>query len=267
MLLVLLSLTVVSVDLWGGDTGALGAVRGTVADTVAPVRDAVAAIVSPVGDAVSSVGNDRDLRAENQELRERNADLESSAAQSEALLDELEALRSLLDIDFVGDLPTVAARVKGGGVANFEDTVEIDRGSDKGVAVGNPVVTAAGLVGRVVSVSADRAQVRLITSPSSGVGVRFPTVDELGLAQGQGAERPLSVDGIHKSPAEIRDEPLVYTSGQEDSLFPADIPVGRITSATRGPGEVSTSVELTPVADIDHVDHVAVISWLPQPGP
>ncbi len=266
-ILVLLSLTVVTLDFWGGGEGALGSVRDGVNDVLAPARDVVAAVVRPIGNAVSSFTDEGDLRAENQQLREKVAANESAVAQTEALQAQLEELRSLLNIDFVGDLPTVVAQARTPGVGNFDDVVEIDRGSDHGVAVDNPVVTAAGLVGRVVSVSPNRAQVKLITSTSSGVGVRFPTIDELGLANGQGSGKTLTVAGVHKSPAEVMAEQVVYTSGQVDSLFPAGIPVGRVASAVRSPGETRTSVEVEPLADLESLDHVAVIAWTPQPGP
>ena len=58
------------------------------------------------------------------------------------------------------------AKVVSGAIANFDDTIEIDKGSDAGIKVDMPVIAGTGLVGTVVQVSADRSVVRLITDTS-----------------------------------------------------------------------------------------------------
>ena len=57
-----------------------------------------------------------------------------------------------------------------------------------------PVVTGAGLVGRVVDVSKLRAIVRLVTDPNLDVGIRSPPTGDTGVARGNGPNRDLSVD-------------------------------------------------------------------------
>ena len=74
--------------------------------------------------------------------------------------------------------------------------VEIDRGTDAGVDKGMPVVTGAGLVGRVVEASKRRATVLLITDLSSNIGVRLTASGDVGVAKGAGAGNDLPVDRI-----------------------------------------------------------------------
>src|SRR3546814_13507955 len=74
------------------------------------------------------------------------------------------------DIDWVGDVPTTAARVVAGAPSNFSHTVEIDKGTDDGVREGMPVITGAGLAGKVVQARGGRPTVQLITDPASTNG-------------------------------------------------------------------------------------------------
>ncbi len=52
-------------------------------------------------------------------------------------------------------------------------TITIDKGSAAGVQLNDPVINGEGLVGRVVQVASDGAQVDLITDSSMGVSARI----------------------------------------------------------------------------------------------
>src|SRR5207302_10555489 len=101
----------------------------------------------------------------------------------------------------VCDIPTVSASMVSTTASNFELTVEIDRGTDAGIAKDMPVVAASGLVGRVTRVSRSRATVLLITDPSSAVGVKVLDTNaagqasgDYGVANGTGPSLPLRLD-------------------------------------------------------------------------
>ena len=69
------------------------------------------------------------------------------------------------------DLQTVVVRILGTPPGNFAThVVEIDKGSDHGLAEGQPVVTGAGLVGRLEQVDRARSIVRLATHPDFRIG-------------------------------------------------------------------------------------------------
>ena len=64
-------------------------------------------------------------------------------------------------------------------------SIIINRGSRDGIAIGMPVVTELGLVGRVIRVSADASQVQLITDENSAVSARLQTTRDEGSVIGQ----------------------------------------------------------------------------------
>jgi rod shape-determining protein MreC len=232
------------------------------------VRDAVDGVFSPVGDALHGVTSYGDVRDENDALKQRIDELEGQALQGEADRKELADALVLLGVDFVGDIPTVAARVVGAPVSNFEQTIELDKGTSDGIDVDMPVVSGDGLVGRVVQASRSRAMVRLITDPTSSVGVRFTKSDEIAIAEGEGAERKMSVSFVEIN-VKLAKRELAVTSGLNDSVFPAGIPVGRVASATSAPGELQQEVTMNPVADLEHLRFVRVLQRRPatdEPG-
>jgi rod shape-determining protein MreC len=159
----------------------------------------------------------------------------------------------------VGDIPQVAAQVVGAPVSNIEQTIELDKGTDAGIDVDMPVVTGAGLLGRVVQASGKRSMVRLVTDAGAAVGIRVSRSGETGVAEGEGPDRPLSV-GFIEVGADVRAGDLAVTSGIGDSiLYPAGIPVGRLSSVRKVEGELQQRVELEPLADLDRARFVKVL--------
>ena len=255
--LVLLSITLITLD-FRGDSGIIDTIRDGATDAIAPVRDVASDVFSPVGDALSGVTGYDELQAKYDRAQQRIDELEGQAIQGESARRELEEALELLGVDFVGDIPRVNARVVGAPVSNFEQTIELDRGSDAGIAVDMPVVSGDGLVGRVVQVSGSRSRVQLITDPASSVGVRFTRANEVAIAEGEGAGRELSV-GFVEIGVELRRRELAVTSGLNDSVFPAGIPVGRVLSAESVEGELQQHVQMRPLADLERLRFVSVL--------
>ncbi len=256
--LILTSITVITLDFRGEGAGLISSLRDGAADTLAPVRSAAASVLDPVGDALAGVTGYGDLEEENAALRARVAELEGSGLRGEVAQEELAEARRLLELDVAGDTPRVNARVVSTPVSNFEQTVELDQGGDDGVAVGMPVVSGAGLVGRVVGVSGSRSTVRLVTDPASAVGVRLTRSSEVAVASGEGPGVALSLDFVDAE-ADVDILELVVTDGLDGSAFPPDIPVGRVTMAEAAPGELQRRVEVLPVADLAQLRLVSVL--------
>jgi rod shape-determining protein MreC len=260
LFLVLTSITVITLDFRGDGGGVIGSIRDVAADGLAPVRDAADAVLSPVGNAFSGITGYDDLKDQNAELRDRLAELQGQKTRGAEAEAEVRELLRLDRLDWVGDIPKVAARVVSAPVSNFEQTIELDRGRNAGIDVDMPVVTGDGLVGRVVEVSQKRSRVRLITDPGSSVGIRLSRSGETGVAEGEGPGRTMSV-GFIEINADVKRRDLVVTSGLEggSDLYPAAIPVGRVVRAQKVAGELQQRVELRPLADVEHLRFVKVL--------
>ena len=187
--LVLASVTLLTVGL--RDAPVVRDVREGASVVIGPVESAVDTVTAPVRNAWHGVTDYDDLQRENDELRTQVEAAEAEGVQASDAERQLAELSASLDLPWAGNVETATARVVSGPRSNFSHAIEIDKGTDDGIAVGMPVVTGAGLVGRVEP--GDRAAastVELLTDPEFRVGVRLSTTGDLGTARGTGARRP-----------------------------------------------------------------------------
>ena len=263
-LLVVTSITLLTLDFRG--SGAVDGARGAASTVVSPLVDAAATITEPFTNAWNGIFGYSDLEQENQALREQLAEMEGDVAEAQEVLRQMDEIAALDRISRWTDIESTVARVVGGSFTNFENTVQIDRGTDDGVAVGMPIVTGAGLAGRVIAATGSRSTVQLITDPGFDIGIRLAVTGEVGVARGTGTGRPLVVDqGI---PVNLEDNvgnfETVTTSGVSRSAFPPDIPVGRVTEVSAAADQLSLVLTIDPLADLSRLTHVRVLLWEPE---
>jgi rod shape-determining protein MreC len=260
-LIVLTAVTLITLDVRG--SGPISALRGGAHDVVNPIAGAFDTVFSPVGDWIDGVTSAASLKDENAQLRRRLDATRGQEATARAATQENKELKKLLDLPFLGDADAIAAQVVEGAPSNFEFTVQIGKGESDGVGVDMPVVTGAGLVGRVVAVSRDRATVLLVKDPQSGVGVRIEKSGTSGVVKGRGDSDTLRVDFVDPN-ADVNKGEIVYTSGLQNSRFPAAIPVGTVSKVTKAHGDLQQDILVKPLVDFSHLDYVKVLR--PPPG-
>ena len=267
VLLVLTSITVITLDVRGGGSGTMESFRRAARDAFAPVQSTADDVINPVSDFFGGLFRYGHLKAENASLRRQLAEARGKVNASANAEREQQELLALQKLTFAGAIPTVAARVVATSPSNFQLTVEIDRGLPAGIQKGMPVVTGAGLVGKVVAVSQQRATVLLLTDPSFNVGIRFSGSGDVGVAQGNGMRQPLPVDLVDLG-TKVTGGEVVVTSGLQGSVFPPDIPIGTVRSARVQPGALQQDVTIDPVVDLTRLDFVKVLIWQPtSPAP
>jgi rod shape-determining protein MreC len=255
-LIVITAVALITLDVRG--SGPISAVRSGARDVVNPVAGAFDTVFSPVGDWIDGVTSAASLKDENARLRRRLDEARGQEATARAATEENKELKKLLDLPFVEDSDAIAAQVVEGAPSNFEFTVQIGKGESDGVRVDMPVVTGAGLVGRVLEVSRDRATVLLINDPESGVGVRIEKSGTAGVIKGRGDSSTVRADFVDPN-ADVTKGEVVYTSGQLNSPFPAAIPVGTVSKVRKTPGDLQQDILVEPLVDFAHLDYVKVL--------
>jgi rod shape-determining protein MreC len=261
LLIVVTAVALITLDVRG--SGPVSAVRGGAHDVISPVAGAFDTVFSPVGDWIDGVTSATSLKDENARLRRRLDAARGQQAAARATIEENKELKKLLDLPFVDDSSAVAAPVVDGAPSNFEFTVQSGKGESDGVGVDMPVVTGAGLVGRVLEVSRDRATVLLLNDPQSGVGVKLERTGTTGVAKGRGDSTTLRVDFVDPN-AEVTDGEIASTSGPVNSPFPPGIPVGTVSKAAKAPGDLQQDILVKPLVDFSHLDYVKVLRPSPS---
>jgi rod shape-determining protein MreC len=263
LLLVLTSVTLLTLDYRGAGAGTITLVKDGVRDAFAPVQRVSDSLFEPVGNFVGGILHYGDLESENERLREEIADIRGDLYESADADRERRALLDQLDLPTPEDIPRVDARVVSTSPSNFAFTVEIDKGTSSGVAIGMPVVTGAGLVGRIIEASRSRAVVQLVTDKAFSVGIRLATSGDVGVASGTGSLRSLTVDLIDPT-TEIPDGEIVVTSGLQQSQFPPGYPVGKVVAKSSRVNALQQDVEIQPAADLRRLTFLTVLQWVPR---
>jgi rod shape-determining protein MreC len=266
VLLVLTSVTVITLDFRDEGDGVLESIRAGAQDVFAPVQSGVARVFSPVGDFFGGITRYRQVKQENARLHQQLDAARGELVRSADAARERQLLLALQRLDFAGDLRGVTARVVSNSPSNFQVTVTVDKGSRDGVASGMPVVTEAGLVGRIVDVSTSSSTVLLIIDPASNVGVRLASTGDIGVVSGSGKRDELPLDLVSVD-TKVTEGEAVVTSGLEHALFPPQIPVGRVRGAKINPGQLEQDVTVEPIVDFRRVELVRILLWQPVKAP
>ena len=174
----------------------------------------------------------RELLREVARLREENQQLKAQAIQSAAVARENDQFRALYNWQRQAPWKLKLADVVMRDPANWWHTIQINLGSRDGIRVDLPVLTSAGLVGRVSSVSLTRSEVVLIGNPDCRVSaiVDDPVHDMGVIVAGGPVDTSLVNLTYLASGANIKPGQAVVTSGL-GSVYPKGIPIGQIVDA------------------------------------
>ncbi len=156
------------------------------------------------------------------------------------------------------DRALVAGRVVGTAGEPWPIRFHLSVGSRDGLAVGQMVVSAEGLVGRLVEVSPTTSAAALLTDPSLAVAGEVVPTGVRGVLRFHAEEVPGLY--LHHVPLTdtVRVGERVATSGM--SLhFPPGVPVGEVARVGRDPGGLVHTIEVRPAAPLNRLREVFVL--------
>jgi rod shape-determining protein MreC len=251
-------------------SGTLHAIQRGGGEVLSPIEEGASRVFKPFSDLAGWVGDVVDAKKQNKQLKAEVQNLHGQLAQLATDKRDAEQLRALVGLQRV--LPagshTVTARVIAHSPTVWYSTVQIDKGSNDGVRVNQPVLTAGGLAGKVVDTSGGTARVALITDSSSAVSAEVMPKGVAGIVKPEIGGKDLILDFIPKN-SHLRRGQVVVTSGFRsgglESLFPRGIPIGKVGSVNQDELEVYQRVRVHPYADLRRMDFVQVVTKAPAP--
>jgi rod shape-determining protein MreC len=251
-----------------GDSGPLGAIQRGVQAVLSPIESGVSTAVKPLRDGANWIGDTLDAQDENDELQAEVEDLRERLSAAQTDLRDTEQLEALDDLSREAGYPDgvepVTSRVISWSPTAWFSTVQIDRGSDDGIRVDQPVVAGGGLAGKVTDVSGGTATVTLIADADSAVSSEVVPSGVRGVLKPQvGNPNDLLLDFLERDD-EIDEGATVVTSGSTssrfESLFPRGIPIGEVSRVDPEERELYQRVHVKPYADLRHMDYVQVLT-------
>ena len=237
------------------ETSAIEKVSNVVVDIFAPLMDGLSQPAAAISDGVQAVRQLANIHEENDRLRRENARLLAWQEASRRLMAQNQALMSLLDYKPDPRAKYIAARVIGDSGGAFVRSMLINAGRRDGLAKGQAAMTGHGLAGRVTSVGLRSARILLITDINSRVPVIVQASRDRAILAGDNSRLPRLV--FLPSNASVNSGDIVVTSGH-GGIFPAGLPVGRITRSDDGVVRVNPFVQFEKLEFVRLIDYVSV---------
>ena len=267
MALLVANLVIMAVDAKDAD-GGQKVLRIWTQSFASPLQSASSKASGATSGFFQQIWNFRSTAKENEQLKERLAQVETELHTARTAATENERLKALLDLRDQSNIKSVPARVIARDPSVWFNTISINRGTSSGVEVNMPVVTAGGIVGRIITAGPWSSQVMLITDEKAGAGA---VVGQLGQSGALGSVRGRSdlgvgliemryVSGLEK--VEVND--YVMTTGQ-DGIYPPGLNVGRVVEVKNGTATQAHQILIQPGAQLDHLEEVAVLLYHPPP--
>ncbi|MCL5044658.1 MAG: rod shape-determining protein MreC [Deltaproteobacteria bacterium] len=205
---------------------------------------------------------------ENRALRQRLAVLESEQVRAAELEAENRRLRRLLGLKQSLGYDAAVARVIGGDATGLARTLVLSQGAQDAMAVGMPVITREGVVGKLIAVGRHSSRMLLINDHNAALDA----VDQVSRVRGIVAgdlQGGLQMKYVGVASAVKVGDPVV-TSGK-DGVFPRGLLVGRVAAVQSEPLGLFLRVRIAPAVDFVRLEEVLVIrrpdsGQAPAPG-
>ncbi len=220
---------------------------------------------------VQSLQSSATLRAENERLQQQTRALELQLMRVAALEQENAELRGLR-----AALPPLIKRWQLAEIIDVETTplrqrIVINKGARDGVFVNEAVVDGSGILGQVARIGPWSAEVILATDPEHAIPVEVTRNSLRSIAVGAGNSGELVLPYLAVN-SDVKSGDLLVSSGL-GGVFPAGLPVARITGVRREANQLLAQVRAQPLATIDRDREVILLEFdaahpaAPAPNP
>ena len=227
-----------------------------------PLQRVTAAVSSAVEGFVDKYVRIDQIIAENEELTAENAELREQLVDYELIKREVEQLREAWEIkEEFPERQIVNANVIGRDPLEKYYAFTIDKGSRHGIEVKDCVITAAGIVGRVVEVGPNYAKVATILDPSVSVGCMVSRTGDIGLVGGDGGlamDKTCAMTLLPRDTLAAAGDEVITTG--EGGVFPKQLAVGTVKDIYLEKSGKSMVAVIEPYEDIESVRTVMVIT-------
>jgi rod shape-determining protein MreC len=197
----------------------------------------------------------RGVRNENRALKEQIERMRLEQVRLTEDATQAHRLQALLAFKEQFVAKTVAAQVIGWSGSDQSRVVYIDKGEDEGLKRDMAVITADGVVGKVLLVYPSVAQVLLINDQSSGVGVILEKSRLQGVLRGT-PNGEVTLQRV-MSDEQVAPGETALTSGG-DQIFPKGLPVGTVTKVGQG-RDLFLNIKVRPSANLGKLEEVLVL--------
>lgn len=228
--------------------------------------------LSFIGDIFNEYNDLKDVYDENKKLKTKLDSYANVEAENEILTTEIDKLKKVTEIDYLpSDYQTKVATVQTRDQTNWNDEITIDLGSMNNIQEGMVVCDSKGMIGIVSKVTEINSTVSLITSenPSNQIPVMVVNGDQVvyGLLENYNVNSQKLNVTLLSNIDKLEKGAKVYTSGLGgDGKSPKGIYIGKAKKLVTQTDGTTTTLTVTPAADMEDLSYVSVIKKVNNDG-
>ncbi len=228
--------------------------------------------LSFIGDIFNEYNDLKDVYDENKKLKTKLDSYANVEAENEILTTEIDKLKKITEIDYLpSDYQTKVATVQIRDQTNWNDEITIDLGSMNDIQEGMVVCDSKGMVGVVSKVTEISSTVSLITSenPSNQIPVMVVNGDQVvyGLLENYSVNSQKLNVTLLSNIDKLEKGAKVYTSGLGgDGKSPKGIYIGKAKKLVTQTDGTTTTLTVTPAANMEDLSYVSVIKKVNNDG-
>jgi rod shape-determining protein MreC len=274
-LLVGISLILLTAYFGESPSSPLHNVQRGIVEVISPIQSGASKVLSPVKDIAGWFSDTFQAKSQRDQLRRQVVTLTRQVDQYQQQAILAQQLQRQVGLDASNSISSyrpVGANVIGRDPTLWYQTITVDKGSDDGVVLNDPVTGDGALIGKVTTVDATVSVVTLITDHTYAVtaqvldgsgdtGVLVPAVGTPGQMLLQDLPPHASIQGLDR----------VVTAGFKDpsnpalnSLYPPGLPIGQVSNANQNNLQNNLlnnqQVQVQPAADIRHLSAVQILT-------
>ena len=232
-------------------------------DLAGGVSRIIAVPTTAIGRTANSIGNLLDTFEENRTLKSKLDQFAQDKVRLQTVEEENRSLKKQLGLQAtLTDYKTVSAVTISRSPTTWQSQLVINKGTNTGLKKGMPVLSGAGIIGRISEVNTTNAKVALISDTSEDAN-RFAITrkggrgDVNGIVTGFNREKNQLIMGQVTSDSTIKSGDLVETSGL-GGVIPAGLYVGKVARVTKDDYGLSKRIYIEPAADLGNITTVMV---------
>jgi rod shape-determining protein MreC len=221
------------------------------------LRAAAITSFGTVQSGISAIPNVFEIEKENKILRESNIKLANEIASlKESKLENIRLTR-LMNFKEKNALGVVSGKIINKSLIQTRNTITLNVGESDSVAINMPVITDAGLVGRIVSVSKNYSIAQILYNKDMRITVKVQRNRLDGILSYDGVSS-LMLNNIQKS-ADVNVGDVIITS-EYSNIYPPGIPIG-VVSETGNLDNLFKKVIVAPSVDFSILEEVFVLKF------
>ena len=215
-------------------------------DAIAPIAQILSLPIRGVENIAFDLKDRSRAHQENIALRKELIALRDKAARLDLLQLKVNRYEHILSTNIDANIPTkkIVARAVSESNGPFVRSLLLNIGTEQGVKIGNPVMSADGLIGHVINSGRQSSRVLQLGDLNSRIPVLNLRSESKAILSGDNSLRPVLT--FIQDASDWRAGDNVITSG-DDGMLPIGLPIGRIVKDNGAVLRVKLHAEKVPI--------------------